>query len=259
MLQPTISRFDQRTSTRIRLLLLLIALGQVSKGDTIVVSVPGPVTAGFYPIFSSQAAASSWSSTLTYTDVSIAAMLSSSPRGSSGTAYLTTRIGPGTTTANEIAREDFLFPTQTGLVNLFSNLTLPSNTYYLVLGNSAPTGGGWLDAYTCNASFTMCVPPTVIEGAGVTRNEDFLAPSGEIAAYTPASGFRQGGGIRGDPFLDYSVTSIPEPSSSTLVFVGVGGVALLCSLNLRRGVRQSGTGAAGPGKTPLRGMLPRTR
>jgi hypothetical protein len=93
--------------------------------------------------------------------------------------------------------------TQTGLVTLFSSLTLPPGTYYLVLGSSVSENreGGWLDAFTCDASF-MCVPPTVTVGVGVSRNEDFL--TGLKAAYAPASGFRQGVGIRGgDPFLDY--------------------------------------------------------
>lgn len=207
---------------------LMFVLGHVLKADTIVVSVPGPLNAGGYGILASGAAASSWSSTLTYTGVSIATMLAGTPLGPvPGTAYLTTRIGPGTTTANEIARANVLFPTPTGLVTLFSNLTLPPNTYYLVLGSSVPEGkqGLWLDAYTCDASFTMCVPPTVTVGAGVSRNEDYLAPGGTIDAYTPASVFHQGGGIRGDPFLDYKVfvpgSSIPEPSAWSLLSIGL--------------------------------------
>jgi hypothetical protein len=179
----------------------MFALGHVLKADTIVVSVPGPLNAGGYEIFAAGSAASSWSSTITYTNVSIAAMVAGTPLGAvPGTAYLTTRIGPGTTTADEIARTNFLFPTPTGLVTLFSNLTLPPNTYYLVLGSSVPEGkqGLWLDAFTCDP--TMCVPPTVTVGAGVARNEDFLV-GGTIAAHTPASGFHQGGGSLPLPHL----------------------------------------------------------
>ena len=124
--------------------------------------------------------ASSWSSTLAYSDVSISVMLSNRSPGILGTAYLTTRIGPGTSMADEVAQSSFIFPQQTQLFPLFSNLTLPPNTYYLVLTSSASPllpPPIWVDAYTCDPtdpSAAKCVPPTVTTGPGVSRNEDFV-------------------------------------------------------------------------------------
>jgi len=63
------------------------------------------------------------------------------------TAYLTNSLGPGTTSANEIARTDITltnpYPTT---ATLFSGLNLPAGTYFLVVGGT--TGGQWLTSQT---------------------------------------------------------------------------------------------------------------
>lgn len=184
-----------------------------------ILSVGGPIDGGFYGISPSQAASTSWSGSSPYTDVDISVLLGRGP--AEGTAYLMTKIGPQTTPANEIARTDFRFPTVTKQITLFSDLTLGPGTYYLVLGSMASSGqiGGLRDAFDCG---TMCSfsPPTVTAEAGVTRHSDYLAVSGSVAAYTPASAFQQGIGMRGDPFLEFTVSSdpltiasVPEPGN----------------------------------------------
>jgi hypothetical protein len=217
-------------SPLIRLLLLLIALGHVSSGGTIV-SVSGPLDGGYYPLSNSQVAASSWTSPRTYTGVTIAALLTSGV-GQQGTAYLTTQIGPGTTTASEIARDNVSFPSSVSPVTLFSNLTLLAGTYYLVLSSPiSQSGGGWRDAYDCG-SICSYPTPTITLDLGVVRNTDFLAAGGSVDAYAPASGFHVGGGIHGDPFLQYSVVAAPEPA--IFVIVGSGLLALTCMFGWRR-------------------------
>jgi hypothetical protein len=211
----------RHTNPLIRLFLLVIALAHVSNCGTIV-SVSGPLIGGYYPLSSSQVAASSWSSPRLYSDVVIGALLTNGA-GQEGIAYLMTQIGVGTTTASEIARASFSFPSAISTVTLFSGLTLPAGTYYLVLASSGTQGGGWRDAYDCG-SICSYPAPTVVVDAGVTRNTDLLAPSGSVNTYPPASGFQAGNGIHGDPFLQYSVATVPEPAT----FFGIGSVLLAC-------------------------------
>ena len=53
------------------------------------------------------------------------------------------------------------------------------------------------------------------------RHPDYLAVSGSVAAYAPASAFQQGIGIHGDPFMEFTVSSddpvtiasVPEPAN----------------------------------------------
>ena len=107
-------------------------------------------------------------------------------------------------------------------MTLFTGLTLTAGTYYLVIGSAGPyVAGGWHDALP---------NPTIVLGAGVTRNGDYLANN--LSTYTPASVFRQNAGINGDPFLQYSVATIPEPA--TFVMLGGGLLVLACAFATRR-------------------------
>ena len=229
MLHPGLPTWSQ-ADRLVRLFLLLIALGHASSGGSIV-SVSGPLDGGYYALSNSQVAASSWTSPRTYTGVTIAALLTSSV-GQQGMAYLMTQIGPGTTTASEIARDSFSFPSAVSPVTLFSNLTLLAGTYYLVLASPiAQSGGGWRDAYDCG-SICSYPTPTITLDLGVIRNTDFLDAGGSVDAYAPASGFHVGGGVHGDPFVQYSVAAVPEPA--IFVIVGSGLLALACMFGWRR-------------------------
>jgi hypothetical protein len=58
-----------------------------------------------------------------------------------GTAYLMTQIGPGTTSAQQEASDNFAAASGISLTNLFSGLTLPPGLYYLVVTSSSL--GAW--------------------------------------------------------------------------------------------------------------------
>jgi hypothetical protein len=127
----------------------------------------------------------------------------------SGTAYLATRIGPGTTSSSEVAHALFTTAIDTTQATLFSNLTLPSGTYFLILASPMQFAeGAWRDA--CGQDFT-CSPVITTD-----NNMDLL---GSSVAYPPASVFRTGEGIRGgDLLLQYTVTGrpVPEPGGLAL-------------------------------------------
>ena len=214
-----------RCSRRVMLCLLLTAMGHALRGD-IIVSVSGPLNGGSFPISDLpsqiQVLASSWTTPRTYTDVTITALLTGGT-GHEGIAYLMTQIGPGTTAADQLAQNTFLFPSDVTTVSLFSGLTLPPGTYYLVLGSDGPDqAGAWRDATGVNSP----PEPTISLDAGVTRNEDFIVDT--VSAYAPASEFVVGRDIFGDDvFLQYSVVAVPEPAT----FGMVGIILLLMAFN----------------------------
>jgi hypothetical protein len=120
----------------------------------------------------------SWTQTNKYLDVKITARLSTfSGLVDQGTAYLTSRVGPGATEADEVAVASFTFPsTLSGSdVLLFSGLTLGPGTYYLIITGEIYSGPSW--------SGTLGSGPTT--DIGVTHNGGFYVP--QAAAYPPAS------------------------------------------------------------------------
>jgi len=84
----------QQINPLVRFILLLIALAHESNGAAIV-SVSGPPVTGFDAIsnvigFSTQAEASSWTSSIPYSGVDIDAVLGNGTAGTQGIAYLMT-------------------------------------------------------------------------------------------------------------------------------------------------------------------------
>src|SRR5687768_9680109 len=65
---------------------------------------------GWVVIYNGQAYAASWTQTNRFTNVTVTTHLISFAPGQTGRAYLTTRLGPGTTSADEIASTAFNFP-----------------------------------------------------------------------------------------------------------------------------------------------------
>ena len=176
-----------------------------------------------------------WSQSDTFSDVSIAAKLDGANGTVSGTAYLTTRIGPGTTTADEIARHDYSISSpvfQPELETLFSGLTLRPGTYYLVLSGSATAlGGGW--------EVTSQIFPTMAPGVEVAyRDGNSYYP---FAAYPPATQFpAETASDFSDQYLQFSVSVVPEPGTAALAFLGT----VLLGISLRRNVRRKFSRAA---------------
>src|SRR5439155_16142280 len=95
--------------------LMLIGVSLRANAATVVART-GPsagslaVSYQFGPDSVSSILAVGWSQTLGFTDVNISAPLAASAAGYSGTAYVTTKLGPGTTTADQIAASNFNFP-----------------------------------------------------------------------------------------------------------------------------------------------------
>jgi hypothetical protein len=201
--------------------LCLFAASTVSAAPITIVAFPSPQ--GQASIYALQALEASWSQTGTYADVSIWASLTGSLDGGHGTAYLTDALGPGTTAAGHLlAISSYsLPPTGPGFgtnVALFSGLRLGPGTYYLTLWNeclfTCQTGGIW----------DIANPTPAILAAGVSDNGGKIS-HGINSAFPPASDFSI------DTHFVYTVTgtpaaTVPEPSTSLLIALAVGGRAL---------------------------------
>jgi PEP-CTERM motif-containing protein len=158
----------------------------------------------------------SWSESKAYDDVTISALVDSFIVGQTPTAdaYLTTRIGPGTSTTDEIAHAQFTVPLNLPIcspnscganVTLFSGLNLGPGTYFLTMATD-PTSVGTVGWFPAN-------PPTVIKDTGVTEGLSFIATAG--ASYPPASDFR----IFLYP-MNFTVVAVPEPAAWILIGLG---------------------------------------
>jgi hypothetical protein len=144
----------------------------------------------------------SWIQSDPFANVSINAVISCAQ---GGTAYLTTQIGPGTSVANQIASAPFPSTPAFTDTNLFSGLTLPAGTYYLVI--NVNTAGGW---DTTSSATTTTAP-------GVSGNGFYV--NADTNAYPPAETYSANSII-----LLYSVTGtlVPEPSTAIAFLVGGG-------------------------------------
>ena len=202
--------------------------------DTVIISVTAPPALSTL-IDSDSILSTSWSQSTSYTDVTISALVDSAIVGQTPTAdaYLTTSIGPGTTSADEIARGQFTVPLDLpvcspsnscgAMVALFSDLSLGPGSYFLTLAPDARSNGivGWFPA----------IDPTVVAAAGVAQGPCVLAST--EALYPPASAFGPALGFCGsNDVMNFSVTEIaatpvPEPVAARLI--GFGALFLLFS------------------------------
>lgn len=151
----------------------------------------------------------SWSSTAAFSHVNISVALQGDS-GATGVAFLMTRIGSGTTTANQIASASFAFPTSSSLTPVFSSLNLGAGIYFLIIQQTATgsTGDGVWQGTTS---------PTVTLATYVTANGEYWY-NGSFPSYVPASAF--GSGLT--TYYDYTVASVPEPSITWLILLGSG-------------------------------------
>lgn len=118
----------------------------------------------------------SWTQTGAFSGVTIKANLFSAGGTASGTAFLTTQIGPGTTTGQQIATTAItLSNTTPAPFTLFSGLTLGPGTYYVTIQNLSS-----LDWQCCGTVTTTTAP-------GVTANND--AQFSVLNPFAPASTF----------------------------------------------------------------------
>jgi hypothetical protein len=180
------------------------------------------------------ASMAAWTQDRTYSQVNVAAILNGSRTEtigtSTGTFYLMTHVGMGTTTASELARASFSVTSSWDypqLVPLFSGLILGPGTYYLVGSGS---GGGWQETVY---NQTLTTAP----GVSLTVN-NYQAHI--YRSYIPGNDFSN----PWYPFeqtppynLEFVVSAVPEPTSRTLF--GVGSLCLVGALRAARGQRRA--------------------
>jgi hypothetical protein len=205
-------------------ILLPLFLSLTAHSQGVVISVSGPInTEGGGVGISSLAPASgvSWTATSPFTDISIFLEIQGPPSGIppvTAWAYLTTSVGPGTTTADQVAAASFTLPTTSSLVPVLSGLSLGAGTYYLVVqgnpdyvvenGITNTFGGTW------NATSS----PTVLTDPSVSLNPRLIGPT-PVGGYPPANQFLFLGGS-----LQYAVTGYAVPEPSALSLLGIIGL-----------------------------------
>jgi hypothetical protein len=197
------------------LLAVMFVVSVPLRADTII-STDGQGNSG-YGLLSGFALVAGWSQTGADTNVTITAEIDpGTGSGTSGTAYLMTQVGPGTTVAEQIATASF---SATGaqfnpvLNTLFTGLTLGPGNYYLVL--SSETGLGWEIA-------TFGITPVTAPGVSFISNASTGNPH---AVYPPASNFSSP--LGNDLEFTVSGTAVPEPSTMALISGGLVLLALL--------------------------------
>ncbi len=199
----------------------LVVWWMVPAFATTVISITGDINPGMAgAVDYSQALAVAWTQTGTYQSVRIEINAIDNSLGlAPAVSFLTNSIGPGTTAANEIARNDAVWadPFADGPVVLFSDITLYPGLYYLVLAPllnpdaSSDTRLGW----NTTASSTVLTAPDVMAGDLVGNLEFYANPDpGLFEGYVPAWNFIAGAGPGGDLLFDVSV---PEPGTAWVV------------------------------------------
>jgi hypothetical protein len=194
---------------------VLFVVFPVSSGAATIISTDGQGNAGYGILYGSQVDEAGWSQTSTYSGVTITAEIDpGTAPGTSGTAFLMTQIGPGTTSAEQIATASF---SATGAANspvlntLFSGLTLGPGDYDLVLGPSL--GLGWETA-------TAGITPVTAPGVAFV-SDDY----GTSAGYPPASSFSSK--LGNDLEFTVSGTAVPEPATLALLGSALLGLGMI--------------------------------
>lgn len=148
-----------------------------------------------------------WSLRRDHTNVTIAAHLKNGGGIGSyaaGTAYLTRKIGPLSSTIDEVAKKEFELPDNyNGMFALFTNLILAAGEYWLVFEDPH-------NERVSYATWVVSIPPFVVHGSRGTRylGTSSYAYPGPNANYMPASFFRQNEGLYG---YRLEVTGEPVP------------------------------------------------
>jgi hypothetical protein len=191
----------------------MLAVPAFPQSPVTIVSVgqgTGPGSGAGDAITSTQFGMTSWTSTVGFSDVTISAFLYTSPSvPSSVFRYLTTQEGPGASSASVVAQAVVPLPLgnsgSTPELQLFSGLTLPPGTYYLIAAGYELIGGtGWTIG-------DLPVPP--LTAAGVAFNGSAFAEANVDLNYPPDSPFPVLS--LNPPGVAFDVTGVPISSGTT--------------------------------------------
>ena len=163
------------------------------KADPIIISVAAPPALSTL-IDASSIVSTSWSQSKPYTGVSIAVLVDSAIVGQTPTAdaYLTTRIGPGTTAMGEIAHTRFAVPAELpvcspascgAMVTLFSGLSLGPGDYFVTMSADAMSTG--------IARWFPALNPTALVDTGVGEGASLWPQRWLLILLRVSSGFSQ--------------------------------------------------------------------
>ena len=179
-----------------------------------IIDLPPPPSNGS-TVNNTQYNAVAFTLTAPFFDVTIDASLVRSLAGAAtGTAYLTTAVGPAATAADVVASTVFTFApvpnasTTLGYVNLFNDLVLPADDYFLVVGDPSTNGGGFISLRT-GAAYTT--HPNASVGSML-----FSAGTNLNPAFPPGSTFASSG--LGNRFIRVT-GEIPEPGAAALLSI----------------------------------------
>jgi len=212
----------------------IAAISDIGGGIAIFGQYPSPYSGG------GQFGVASWTTSQTYTKVSISVSIGLFGSASSyhGAAYLTTSIGPGTTTA--IASTTFAGSNPSPqAVQLFSGLTLGPGTYYLTLAglDAEPVSGGtvgyvWAGANPNAATFRSSQAPGVTIGHQMGTTTNLSSGCGQACinpSFPPASIFDPN--LFSVPYLQFSVYSAGTDSVLPQLLDGAGWTTLFSIIN----------------------------
>jgi hypothetical protein len=203
--------------------ILLLAMNStiLSAGPITILSVTGGTPAVPFGLYNLQTLAISFTTGQAYSNVSISADVFGS---FSGSAYLMTQIGVGTTVADEIASSPF---TSTGLafLTVLQNVSIGPGTYFLVLGNPQPVNGSGWQTGEANVMTVADVGASTPFGVYSSFTDNAFAPSDSFV-FESLPGTSTVGGTPYFTILGTaSGTASPEPATWTLL--GIAFVSLL--------------------------------
>lgn len=201
--------------------LMLLLLVPAFAGN--IISVTGEINPGQAgTVDYSQALAVAWNQTGTYLHATIEINAMDYSFGAApAVSFLTNSIGPGTTSLNEIARNEAVWvdPFTDGPVVLFTDLTLMPGLYYLVMApllnpdGSSDTRLGW----NTTASSTILAAAGVSPGDLLGNLEFYANPDPVLLGlYAPAWNFVAAPGPGGDFLFDVA-SPAPEPGTAWVV------------------------------------------
>lgn len=169
-----------------------------------------------------------WSLTLEFDNVTITAPFGvGDNRPFEANAYLTTRIGPGTTVADQIAATTFAFPqiftgTPYPDVTLFTGLSLTPGTYYLTVIGAPGSSGGWGNTNApVFASDDPGATTSPVSGLFYLSNDGHPGNGNDPATYAPATTFITNANGQ-FPLFTATGNIVPEPSALALLALTLG-------------------------------------